>query len=91
MDQTINFYTNVLGLEVLERKAAYRGQPVLGVGRDPQLFAGLGPGDGLTDLDLGAVIQHDPQLGAARVGLQAEALAGLDDHQADGDVLVEAS
>ena len=25
MDQTINFYTNVLGLEVLERKVSPRG------------------------------------------------------------------
>jgi hypothetical protein len=33
--------------------------------------------------------KHNPQLGAAGVRLQAEALACLDGHQADGDILVE--
>jgi hypothetical protein len=49
------------------------GETVFGVGGNPDFVAGVRVQDLLAYLHLAAVVEHDPQFGAAGVRLEAEA------------------
>lgn len=68
--------------------ACRNAEAVFFVGGNPVFLSGDGRKNLVADLDLGTVIDGDPEFGAGGVGLEGEALSGVDGHEGNGGLAV---